>query len=108
MGREGSIQSQSKSDCVLRSFCIKKIKKKHTAFYVSIRDSLTVICCPDAMCQSPFVEVGGRCLHLDYSVSGTWAQMRQYCQAIGGDLVNLSDVQFYEDVLLYMRSLGKL
>lgn len=54
------------------------------------------------------MEVGGQCLHLDHSVTGTWIEMREFCQAMGGDLVNLGNVQFYEDVLMYIRTLGEL
>lgn len=57
-------------------------------------------------CHSPFAEVGGHCVHLDHSVTGNWTEMRQYCQELGGDLVNLGDVQFYEDILTYIRVLN--
>ncbi|KAK8382665.1 hypothetical protein O3P69_015468 [Scylla paramamosain] len=58
-------------------------------------------------CQSPFTEVGGHCVHLDHSVTGTWREMQQFCQDLGGDLINLGDVQFYEDILAYIRVLGR-
>lgn len=57
-------------------------------------------------CQSPFTEVGGHCVHLDHSVTGTWREMQQFCQDLGGDLINLGDVQFYEDILAYIRVLN--
>ncbi|MPC96776.1 hypothetical protein E2C01_092054 [Portunus trituberculatus] len=31
--------------------------------------------------------------------------MRQFCQALGGDLINLSDITFYRDLMLYFRGL---
>lgn len=57
-------------------------------------------------CQSPFMEVGGRCLHLEHNAAGTWTDMRQYCQELEGDLVNLADLQFYGDLMLYIYSLN--
>lgn len=56
-------------------------------------------------CPSPFTEVGGRCLHLEHITAGPWADMRQFCQELGGDLVNLADLQFYGDLILYIYSL---
>ncbi|KAG0725074.1 hypothetical protein GWK47_039302 [Chionoecetes opilio] len=57
-------------------------------------------------CQSPFVGVGGRCLHLEHTFSGTWRAMRKFCQNLGGDLINLADLNFYCDVILYINSLN--
>ncbi|XP_045138445.1 C-type lectin domain family 17, member A-like isoform X2 [Portunus trituberculatus] len=56
-------------------------------------------------CHSPFTEISGRCVHIDVSKTGTWQNMRKFCQQLGGDLVNLSDLQFYGDILLYIESL---
>ncbi|XP_063862681.1 asialoglycoprotein receptor 2-like isoform X2 [Scylla paramamosain] len=56
-------------------------------------------------CESPFTQVGGRCVHLEHSTSGTWHEMRKFCQDLGGDLVNLSDLQFFGDIILYIESL---
>ncbi|KAK8382447.1 hypothetical protein O3P69_015408 [Scylla paramamosain] len=64
-------------------------------------------CVSDTECQSPFVTVGGRCVHLDYTVAGSWEDMRQYCQELGGDLINLAGLQFYGDLILYMNNLSE-
>ncbi|KAG0714523.1 C-type lectin domain family 4 member D [Chionoecetes opilio] len=57
-------------------------------------------------CQPPFVAVGGRCLHVEHTISGTWHAMRKFCQDLGGDLINLADLNFYGDVILYINSLN--
>ncbi|KAK8382384.1 hypothetical protein O3P69_015368 [Scylla paramamosain] len=56
-------------------------------------------------CHSPFTEVAGRCLHIEVATTGSWHNMRKLCQDLGGDLVNLSDLQFYGDLILYIKSL---
>ncbi|KAK8381987.1 hypothetical protein O3P69_015171 [Scylla paramamosain] len=56
-------------------------------------------------CESPFTEVGGRCVHIGLSTMGSWHDMRKFCQDLGGELVNLADVQFYSDLILYIEIL---
>ncbi|XP_050706406.1 hepatic lectin-like [Eriocheir sinensis] len=57
-------------------------------------------------CPSPFASVGGRCVHLDFSVSGSWYDMRQFCLQLGSDLAVLSDGQFFVDSQQYIRTIG--
>nr|AEO92001.1 C-type lectin 1 [Scylla paramamosain] len=83
---------------------------------VSFLGTLTVVAATDVKpatqveCESPFTEVGGRCVHVALTTSGSWHDMRKYCQELGGELVNLADVQFYSDLILYIEilHLGKM
>ncbi|KAK8382424.1 hypothetical protein O3P69_015393 [Scylla paramamosain] len=78
---------------------------------VSFLGTLTVVAATDVKpatqveCESPFTEVGGRCVHVALTTSGSWHDMRKYCQELGGELVNLADVQFYSDLILYIEIL---
>lgn len=61
-----------------------------------------------SLCPTHFVEVGGRCLHFDFNNPGDWDSSREYCQAMNGDLVVVSDAQFFADVIEYINTLSGL
>ncbi|KAK8382234.1 hypothetical protein O3P69_015282 [Scylla paramamosain] len=51
------------------------------------------------------MEVAGRYLH-HHSILAHWQEMRQFCEALGGDLINLTNIVFYRDLMLYFRALS--
>ncbi|MPD03236.1 Perlucin-like protein [Portunus trituberculatus] len=67
-------------------------------------------CTSEVECEGAFTEVGGRCVHVELSNSGSWHDSRNFCHGLGGELVNLADVQFYSDLILYLESIhmGKM
>ncbi|XP_045138442.1 LOW QUALITY PROTEIN: hepatic lectin-like [Portunus trituberculatus] len=57
-------------------------------------------------CGNIFTEMGGRCVRIELITIGTWIGLQNFCELIGGNLVNLSDVQFYSDLVMYLENLN--
>ncbi|XP_069172631.1 C-type lectin domain family 17, member A-like [Procambarus clarkii] len=57
-------------------------------------------------CTSPFHDVGGRCLYVDVSNTGSWDTMRTHCRSLGGDLAILNDAEVYSSLIRYIHGSG--
>ncbi|KAK8753379.1 hypothetical protein OTU49_004165 [Cherax quadricarinatus] len=57
-------------------------------------------------CESPFQEVGGRCLYVDVYNTGSWDVMRSNCRSVGGDLAVLNDAEVYSALIRYIHGSG--
>ncbi|MPC78160.1 hypothetical protein E2C01_072642 [Portunus trituberculatus] len=66
---------------------------------------MTRRCTSEVECGNIFTEMGGRCVRIELITIGTWIGLQNFCELIGGNLVNLSDVQFYSDLVLCEKEL---
>lgn len=57
-------------------------------------------------CNPPYRAVGANCLLVDNAIAGDWHKMREYCQAIGGDLVQWKDANTLYDISEYIKRYG--
>ncbi|XP_069948528.1 C-type lectin 37Db-like [Cherax quadricarinatus] len=60
----------------------------------------------EVSCESPFQEVGGRCMYVDILNKGTWSVMRNHCKSLGGDLVKLNDGEVYAALIRHIHGNG--
>nr|XP_053656906.1 C-type lectin domain family 4 member D-like [Cherax quadricarinatus] len=60
----------------------------------------------EVSCESPYQEVGGRCMFVDFLNKGTWNDMRNHCKSLGGDLVKLNDPAVYNALILHIHGSG--
>ncbi|XP_045131388.1 low-density lipoprotein receptor-related protein 1B-like [Portunus trituberculatus] len=61
---------------------------------------------PTVTCNNPFDFIYDRCVLVDLFTTTTWDEARYFCQRFGGDLVVLSDMNFYSKLLHYMAVRG--
>lgn len=59
-----------------------------------------------AACNSPYIEIGGRCLMVDSVTKGTWADMRGICQLLNGDLVKIDSLEIMSAIVEYIKNSG--
>ncbi|XP_064098413.1 uncharacterized protein LOC135209630 isoform X2 [Macrobrachium nipponense] len=60
-----------------------------------------------AWCDYPYDLVGGRCVVIDPVLSATWEEARYMCERTGGgDLVVLDSMDFYSEIIDYMKENG--
>ncbi|XP_063595711.1 uncharacterized protein LOC134772598 [Penaeus indicus] len=59
-----------------------------------------------AVCQSPFTQVGERCLLLALQEKLTWASARQFCAGYGADLAHFADANTFAAVLGYVNTIN--
>ncbi|XP_066988709.1 uncharacterized protein [Macrobrachium rosenbergii] len=58
-------------------------------------------------CEYPYDSLGGRCVFVDPVLHATWDEARYICgRAGGGDLVILDSMDFYSDLVRYMKING--
>ncbi|MDK2413088.1 C-type lectin domain-containing protein, partial [Aphanizomenon sp. 202] len=55
-------------------------------------------------CNSPYIEIGGRCLMVDSVTKGTWADMRGICQLLNGDLVKIDSLEIMSAIVEYIKN----
>jgi len=56
-------------------------------------------------CPNLFTSINGQCLSFLYLAKLSWGESRAFCQAIGGDLLTISDVAHYESLVHHINSL---
>ncbi|KAK4324769.1 hypothetical protein Pmani_004609 [Petrolisthes manimaculis] len=61
---------------------------------------------PRTDCPSFFVGVGGLCLSFMTWADQTWAEARQSCHGLGGELADLTDIEDLRAIYLYLHQEG--
>ncbi|KAK8387820.1 hypothetical protein O3P69_020029 [Scylla paramamosain] len=57
-------------------------------------------------CTPPFTAVGGKCLHVSSTSTGSWYLMKDFCETLGGQLliINTENIHYY--VVKYLENNG--
>ncbi|XP_064089757.1 perlucin-like [Macrobrachium nipponense] len=57
-------------------------------------------------CESPFVVLRARCVFVEPFLKSPWEESRYLCHELNSELVVVDDVQFYYDLLKFIRGEG--